>query len=621
MAQLTSAAAGAAAAAARGASTRLGLGSLTYSPHPHSIALASVALLLAGGAALLATFMVLGRPPISLPTLAGLRLFLPLVLVLLVTWEREAQMMARLWGRSITAARAWVLAGYAPLGVAWLLVGVLYHAEAHHWFVTVESVKPAMAVTVVAPTTALKLALLAAAIRGQLIAWSWHYRYVLTGATYAMASLAAKPSLWHIDLPGWFVPAAKLILAGRPLEMYGIRADVMGTPAPVEHGPLTILFYAPFVAVAEAFGSVDFFQIGALFPLAGVVVVDCVMAYQAAQATRDLAPDISEQQLFGLSTLILFSPLLWFSSVWLVHLESLLTLLLITSVRLLSRRRVLAAGAALGAALLVKHSAALAVGPLLLILALTGPRGLAVRAGAVAAAVVAGGLLPFAVAAPSDFWFNFVGYEALKPIYGLTIWKALYDSGLEPLVMQLDSLVIGLLAVLSTIALALASHRRGAGKAAGQAALPDSGKMAEHSAGASLVSVELCWIAIVLGQITWLGLATWQYPHYFVVCFVALLIWESAVVARRRDGGWPILSLLFLFVPFNLQTHVPRNVGKAGGAFVVARAAAQFIFLYGCALAVWLRSISSGPPHPRHEPAGNPHRERLKVMDGADARG
>ncbi|HET7769476.1 MAG TPA: hypothetical protein VFN74_11930, partial [Chloroflexota bacterium] len=90
--------------------------------------------------------------------------------------------------------------------------------------------------------------------------------------------------------------------------------------------------------------------------------------------------------------------------------------------------------------------------------------------------------------------------------------------------------------------------------------------------------------------LAWLGLATWQYPHYFVLCFVALLIWETAT-----RSGWPIGALLFLFVPYNLQAHFPGNVGKAGGAFVVARAAAQAVFLYGCAVALWMRAVGTPP--------------------------
>ncbi|HEU5317713.1 MAG TPA: OsmC family protein [Chloroflexota bacterium] len=53
-----------------------------------------------------------------------------------------------------------------------------------------------------------------------------------------------------------------------------------------------------------------------------------------------------------------------------------------------------------------------------------------------AAALTAAGLVPLALAAPADFAYNFPGYDAIKPIYGVTIWKALYDTGLEPLAMR-----------------------------------------------------------------------------------------------------------------------------------------------------------------------------------------
>ncbi len=113
------------------------------------------------------------------------------------------------------------------------------------------------------------------------------------------------------------------------------------------------------------------------------------------------------------------------------------------------------------------------------------------------------GLAPFAIAAPGDFVYNFFEYDVVKPIYGLTIWKAAYDSGIEPLIMRFDSIVIGLMAL---------------GSAAGVTL------MVRHSVSVAF----LAWLAIILGQFCWLGLATWQYPHYFVLAFVALVIWESA---------------------------------------------------------------------------------------------
>src|SRR5574341_416477 len=72
-------------------------------------------LILAAGVAVLAAFVLLGRPPLSLPTLAGLRVAVPLALLLVVTWEAEARLLAWYQRRSLALARWWTLAGYAPL--------------------------------------------------------------------------------------------------------------------------------------------------------------------------------------------------------------------------------------------------------------------------------------------------------------------------------------------------------------------------------------------------------------------------------------------------------------------------------------------------------------------------
>jgi len=148
-------------------------------------------------------------------------------------------------------------------------------------------------------------------------------------------------------------------------------------------------------------------------------------------------------------------------------------------------------------------------------------------------------LAPFTLATPHLFVYNFSGYDAIKPIYGLTIWKAADDSGIEPLIMLLGSLLVALVSLGSAFGASLYLRRR------------------------STDVPQTAWISILLGQLAGLGLATWQY-HYFVLAFVALLVWETGT----RTG---IASLLLLFVPYNLQSQFPRNVGKAGGAFVCAR--------------------------------------------------
>ena len=533
---------------------------------PSRVEMACLAALVGG--ILLMTFALLGRPPISLPTLTGIGTFAGIAALALLLCTVETFALGALASRPLRELRRLSLAGCLPLALGWALVALLYRPDVHHWFVTVESVRPALLIALLVPTAGLKVGVFAVTARVPLQTWCWRHRYVLAGLVYAGAALCAKPSLWHIDLPGWFVPAAELVLRGQILDIYTVRTDVMQTASPLEHGPLSIVLYAPFVALGHLVGKTDFLRVGALFPLAGVLLADCLMAYAATRAVKDLAPRTKPERLFGIYALILFSPLLWFSSVWLAHLESLSALLLICAVRLLSRDRGAAAGLCLGAALLLKHSAALAAGPVLLAFFIGGRYALALRAGIIAAAVMIGGLAPFAIAAPDHFAYNFFGYDSIKPIYGLTIWKATYDSGIEPLIMQLDSLLVAVVALGSAAGVSIFLRRR-------------PGQDVRLSA----------WIAVVLGQLAWLGLATWQYPHYFVLAFVALLIWETAT-----RPGWPIAALLFLFVPYNLQSHFPSNVGKAGGAFVVARAAAQALFLYGCAVAVWMRAASGGVP-------------------------
>src|SRR6266508_1790786 len=202
------------------------------------------ALGLAAGPALLGTFLLLGRPPLSLPTLRGTAAFALLGLVMSAAWRAELTL-----GGGTHSWRG-VLAGYAPLALAGPLAALLYVPTVNHWFVTVPSVRPALGLAVLVPTLCLKIALVAVAHGNRIGRWCWRRRYAVVGSVYAAVALAAKPGLWHTDLAGWFVPATRLVLTGQPLAIYSVRADVMGTAAPIEHGPLTILFYAPFVAMA-----------------------------------------------------------------------------------------------------------------------------------------------------------------------------------------------------------------------------------------------------------------------------------------------------------------------------------------------------------------------------------
>lgn len=546
---------------------------------------ALVAVGLTSGVALLATFMMLGRPPISHPMSAGVMHFTVIAVLLLLLLKGEASALAYGLGLSHDRSRTISLVGAAPLGLAWPLVAALYHPAVNHWFVTVASVKPAMAIAVLAPTLAMKLGISAVLARDAVRAFCWRYRYLVSGAFYTAIGVASKHTLWHGDLPAWFAPAAKLVLAGHPLAIYSVRALEFGRPAPLEHGPLGIFFYAPFIAVAEALGLHDFMRTAAIVPLIGVAATDALLAYVVTRAIRDLAPKLTERSLFGIFTLVLFSPLIWFGSMWMLHLESLMALFLLSGVRHLSRRHAVTAGVLFGVGLLVKHSAALAIGPVLLALALDRQFLLACHAGLVAFAVWVAGLLPFALANLQDFLFNFTGYAGIKPIYGVTIWKASYGSGLEPLLMRYDTLIVALLVLLAAAGLGIVARVQGARA---------SGLLVSTPASAVASWTPLCWAALVLGQMTWLGLATWVYPHYFLLGFVALLVWEVGVQAQL-DGtesvSWPLLSLLFLFVPYNLQAHFPRNVGKAGGPWVVTRAAALLVFLYGCFVAVWIKAL------------------------------
>src|SRR5687767_628259 len=79
---------------------------------------------LAGGA-LLITFVLLGRPPLSLPTLAGMRTFVCLAVLGLLVTLSETYLLARVTGRTSDAARRLSLAGYLPLGAGWGLAALL----------------------------------------------------------------------------------------------------------------------------------------------------------------------------------------------------------------------------------------------------------------------------------------------------------------------------------------------------------------------------------------------------------------------------------------------------------------------------------------------------------------
>jgi hypothetical protein len=255
--------------------------------------------------------------------------------------------------------------------------------------------------------------------------------YVLAALGWCAVALAIKPFFAYVDFGAFYATALDKILAGAPLDLYAFGAHVPGSPLvfPLTNPPIWLFYMSPWYAVGHLLGIADFHrQSGVSFGQAWMLVTSlpldvllCHSIVRLAEGRQQLA----EPTRFLTFLCLLFSPLLWLSTVRFGHNESILVLMIVLAVAAGEKGRPLLSGLFFGLALGVKTTA---IVPALVYFGWGCGRERrrdALAGAAVAAAVFALPMLPYVLFRREQIAYALLEFEGLRAVGGIVVWKLL----------------------------------------------------------------------------------------------------------------------------------------------------------------------------------------------------
>jgi hypothetical protein len=388
-------------------------------------------------------------------------------------------------------------------------------------------------------------------------------RYVIATLAWIVVALAVKPFFPYLDFGAFYATAIDKIISGAPLDLYAFIARAPGSDLafPVTNPPHEFFVLAPWYALGQLFGLDDFHRqtgisLGQAWMLAVTLPLD-VLLCRALIALAETPRRIAEPQRFTLYLCLLFSPLLWLSSVRFQHNEAAMVLCVVLAVASGEGRRPVLAGALWGAALALKTTA---IVPALAWFGWGLGQGRLRQttiAAAVGAAVFAVPLLPYLVFRREQVVYALVGFERLRPVGGYVLWKLFPDPAAWA---AYGNVLILLLAAATGVALAFAR-------------------------GTSFLAAGGAW-ALVFGQVALLlfGKAVFVWYGLALSCFLYLAV----VVREEAKPGLPLIPLTATCALWLLQAG--GWVGESVSADVKLRSALWTVLL----LAIGAFAVTAG---------------------------
>lgn len=370
-------------------------------------------------------------------------------------------------------------------------------------------------------------------------------RWALLGA-FAGAGLLCTASVPFYDLPNFIVPGVDLLLHD-PGRLYSYRHEQFGLGFPLSYPPLFFALLAPFVGLARGLGLTDFMGMAAMITCLPLLVIDLAAAVVLQRLTARLTGN--PMLAWRVALAFLYTPLVWFSSVHMMHQEGALFLAMLGVLACLWAGRPLAAGGLLGVAFLLKTTAVVFAVPLVLVLAARRELRAAALLAGVSVCLAGAVMVPFYMADPEGVWYSFVTFERLRPIYGPTAAKLVVETA------------------------AAAWWTRDAGLVAlGAVALVSAGLAWRWRRGGerSLLA------AVLVAHLVAGALYKWHYPHYFVPLAGLLLLWGAAGSDRDRDFPW--VAFLAVQLLFLLLSPFSPEVGLEATTAVRLRAVAYLTY-------------------------------------------
>lgn len=281
----------------------------------------------------------------------------------------------------------------------------------------------------------------------------WALRLALAAIYLVGWSLLSQIHIQTTDLERFYIPAALVALHGRPLFIY---SSSHLRDYPLANGPLSI---APLVGALALAGWLGWLRSMALTRLV-VVAVYGVFALLLAREAVAVIDRCAPKPLRGPRRLLVYevfliSLQLWQSMLYYGHVEQPLMLwLALVGVRLVGEGKPRRAGVWLALALLTRTTALTVIIPVaLLFIARADWRELR-RLSMALAAVVVGGLLPFALADGRDLLYSLVTFHNSTQSQGGNLWTLVSGTPLVALPQRADGVFV-LAATLAVAAITL----------------------------------------------------------------------------------------------------------------------------------------------------------------------
>jgi hypothetical protein len=396
------------------------------------------------------------------------------------------------------------------------------------------------------------------------------------------------------DYSGFFMPSARFILAGQPLDMYLVRAQ--GNPIyPNANGPVSEFAIAGTLFIGRALNlqhAAPLCTVNDPYPLPEdsiplhiwVIIVFSILVLGIGAEITALMDRWQPQPISGWQRLlvwiaIFFNPPLWDGIIFYGHYEQPLAIYLgLVGVRLFQRDRFALSGVVLALSILSRASSVFIVIPLALVILLDRRWWGAVRFGGALGGVAGLILLPFYLHDKADLIYSLSTFRQFLTIGDGSFWTFIRGTALEAHAQNLDSTVGLILAsVFSLILILVGRVRRG-----------DPGLYAVIAA--SVICFPLCIKAI------------WGYY------FADPLIWVLAWLATRpvlRQRWWEPTFMIIAFTTIMVMTEYRINVAQPGplamGAtrtLVLVESGTECVMLLLCVLLLGIGLIFGAPPVP-----------------------
>jgi hypothetical protein len=343
----------------------------------------------------------------------------------------------------------------------------------------------------------------------------WMPRWLTRGGVWLLIALyigiwgfSGVQKLNITDFEAFFLPSARIALAGHPLHIYQVRfQDIY----PNANGPLSIVPLTLAAALAQALGWLDNMELRRMVAMSIFAVFPLLMAREAVLAAdRFLGTGLMGYRRLLAYALFALTPELWHSMLLYGHIEQpIMIWLTLAAVRMLTERRWALSGALVGLALLSRSVALLYVLTLALMLMWRGRWGACGRFVGTAVLTVALGLLPFWIADRSDLTYSLLTFRTELPVSGGALWGLVIGTPAEAFANRFDSVTV-IVAVLAAVTLVLALRR--------------DLDVGSRDVYALLAIADLCFPLLI--KTIW--------PYYFLDAYVFVALWW---LAQARDAG------------------------------------------------------------------------------------